>query len=438
MEVQKKKINLNFELHTGQLEVYKNAGRFTAVNCGRRWGKTLLAECLLLEKAIRDNQPAAYFGPTYKIMSDVWKYVKNELFAADLVHSKSEQLKQIILKGGGVIDFWTLDDVNSGRGRKYGRVVIDEVAMIRHMDEAWLQTIRPTLTDYMGDAWLFSTPKGTGGRGRWWFKLFSEEKSIWTRFHQPTAKNPYISPEEIEQARATTPPLEFQQEYEAKFVNFIDTLFFNSWKEDLVLMGSDQLEIDPSEPLYISFDFNVDPMSALLFQVFDDMGIVFIDEVQHVGNTAQICDLLMPYRDHPSLLWVTGDYSGNRRSSASDIIGGEYVTDFKTIQEKLDLNPSQLIDTRIPNKKHTLSRLLCNWCMYNDIVYINERCRTLLSEIRTALPNNSGGLLKNRNEAKNDLVDAFRYGVHTQCRNDIDSLKKLKERVERNLEHEIL
>jgi hypothetical protein len=48
---------------------------------------------------------------------------------------------------------------DSGRGRAYGAVVIDEAAMIPNLETAW-QAIRPMLTDRQGEAWFLSTPKG--------------------------------------------------------------------------------------------------------------------------------------------------------------------------------------------------------------------------------------------------------------------------------------
>jgi hypothetical protein len=38
--------------------------------------------------------------------------------------------------------------------------VVDEAAMIPTLQEAWQQSIRPTLTDLRGSAWFLSTPKG--------------------------------------------------------------------------------------------------------------------------------------------------------------------------------------------------------------------------------------------------------------------------------------
>ena len=56
---------------------------------------------------------------------------------------------------GGIIDMWSLDDGNSGRGRKYKRVVIDECEKAPKLEIAWQGVIRATLTDYIGDCWFY-------------------------------------------------------------------------------------------------------------------------------------------------------------------------------------------------------------------------------------------------------------------------------------------
>ena len=39
---------------------------------------------------------------------------------------KDEQVKQIELVTGGKVDFWSLEEPDSGRGRKYKVAVVDE------------------------------------------------------------------------------------------------------------------------------------------------------------------------------------------------------------------------------------------------------------------------------------------------------------------------
>jgi hypothetical protein len=153
------KIQLNLDsLHDKQQTVLNQARRFNTLKCGRRWGKTKLSEELLLSPDDQSNGalngfPVAYCAPTYKMLMEVWRALNDIVY--DIIESKSETEKRIELFGGGVIDFWSLEDPNSIRGRKYKRVVIDEAEVARNLEDAWERVIRPTLADMKGRLLVF-------------------------------------------------------------------------------------------------------------------------------------------------------------------------------------------------------------------------------------------------------------------------------------------
>lgn len=137
------------------------------------------------------------------------------------VISKSNKTDmRIQLTTGGTVDFWTLEDKDAGRGRKYHRIVVDEAAHARHLKEVWEKSIAPTLTDYCGAALFVSTPNGLN----FFHDLFQRgghpNYPDWASFHMPTSANPHIKTSEIEAMRADLPELVFAQEYLAQFVTF--------------------------------------------------------------------------------------------------------------------------------------------------------------------------------------------------------------------------
>jgi terminase large subunit-like protein len=172
--------------------------------------------------AVKGN-PVAWFSPTNKLMADTWRELRATL--APVMRDKSEQEKRIELLSGGVIDLWSLDSPDAGRGRKYAVVVIDEAAMIPMLEQAWQQAMRPTLTDLQGSAWFLSTPKGMN-----YFKtLFNHgqdpERADWASWLMPTSANPFILSQEIEAARLDLTEAAFNQEYLAQFVNWEGSVF---------------------------------------------------------------------------------------------------------------------------------------------------------------------------------------------------------------------
>ncbi len=201
--------------HAAQKIVRQGARRFNVVCMGRRWGKTVLGLIVVVLIALQ-GKPAAWFSPTYKMLADVWREAKR--LTKPIARHVSEQEKRIELITGGVIDFWSLDNPDAARGRKYAGVVIDEAAMVGWLGEAWQAVIRATLTDYAGVAWFFSTPKGRNFFWQIWQLGQDPEQTEWASWQMPTSTNPYISKSEIEAARQELPDRVFRQEYLAEFV----------------------------------------------------------------------------------------------------------------------------------------------------------------------------------------------------------------------------
>lgn len=205
---------LRLELHPEQERIYRNRRRFNVVRCGRRFGKTVLAQAVLAEAAAH-GKPVAYMAPTYKMLMDFWRDTKRTL--APMIEATNEQEKRIELKTGGVMDFWSLDNADALRGRKYAEVAIDEAAAVPDLEEAWNMVIRPTLMDYRGGATFYSTPKG---RNYFWvLEENAKRDETWSAWHMPTDANPYIPADEIEAFRISMPSISFRQEILAEYVD---------------------------------------------------------------------------------------------------------------------------------------------------------------------------------------------------------------------------
>jgi phage FluMu gp28-like protein len=200
------------ELHDNQYKVITEAQRFNVLDCGRRWGKSVLATNLVSETAI-EGWPAGYFAPTYKLLEATFKEV---LICLEPVILRKHDNQFIELLTGGLIEFWSLDNPNAGRSRKYKRVVVDEAAFVKELWEAWTKAIRPTLTDLKGDAFFMSTPRGKNDFYKLYVRGASGEKS-WKSWQMPTSTNPYIDLSELDDAKRDLPEAAYLQEYEALF-----------------------------------------------------------------------------------------------------------------------------------------------------------------------------------------------------------------------------
>lgn len=196
--------------HSGQIRCIREARRFNVLMCGRRFGKTQLGEQVAIETAI-EGWPVGWFAPTNKIMTPAWDDVEKVLRPMPGVKIDKQE-RRITLPTGGSIDFWSVDNPDSGRGRKYKRAIVDEAGIVRDLGSVWQQAIRPTLADYRGDAWFLGTPKGRG----YFHAIFTkgqDDGEVWKSWRMGTADNPYIPKDEIEAARNELPESAFNQEF---------------------------------------------------------------------------------------------------------------------------------------------------------------------------------------------------------------------------------
>jgi hypothetical protein len=169
------------------------------------------------------GKPVAWFAPTYKLLAPVWRELQNRLYP--VTRDCNQQERRLELKGGGSLECWSPDSSDSGRGRAYAAVVVDEAALIPNLEAAWQESIRPMLTDFRGGAWFLTTPKGVSNYFYTLFQKGQDHQTDWASWRMPTSSNPYIDPAEIESARADLSELAFSQEYEARFVSWEGAVF---------------------------------------------------------------------------------------------------------------------------------------------------------------------------------------------------------------------
>ena len=199
-------------LHTAQAQANSPA-RFCIYNCGRRFGKDILMQRRKVER-VKLRQPLGWFAPSYRMMADNYNQLYDIL--APIVTRANKAEYRLELRGGASIDFWSLDNYNAARGRKYAHVTLNEAAASPNLIDAWNYVIRPTLADLRGGADFGSTPKGLNGFYSLWAQ--AEDNPEWARFHFTTYDNPYIPPSEIDAMRKTMPSRVFQQEIMAEFL----------------------------------------------------------------------------------------------------------------------------------------------------------------------------------------------------------------------------
>lgn len=173
-----------------------------------------------------------------------------------------------------------------------------------------------------------------------------------------------------------------------------------------------------SYPVYLSFDFNREPVSCLAFQMSPNKGqpTSFIHCIREFAENVQLHELCERIKaTYPqSIMFVTGDASGNAGN-----VGFEerHATYYKMIQKYLGLSPKQM-NINKKNLEHNDSRNLCNMMLYHYAkIHVSPKCKMLLNDIDIATVDDkkqkAGVLLKDRKENKMDVFDCWRYFYQT-------------------------
>jgi hypothetical protein len=148
-------ITISNKPHAAQQEVLDSVARFRVLMCGRRFGKSLISQIISLLECSKGHK-IAYITPTYLLAKAFFSELDKVLPSS--VKRNASDLK--IEMNGGVVRFFTGERLDNLRGLKFHLVLIDEASFIPDLEDGWINSIRPTLTDYRGKAIFLSTPRG--------------------------------------------------------------------------------------------------------------------------------------------------------------------------------------------------------------------------------------------------------------------------------------
>lgn len=358
-----------------------------------------------------EGYPVGYWTPNYKDLEMFWDEVKFRF--SDVTAKKDEQLHSLKILTGGKLDCWSMDNPNSGRGRKYKRAIIDEAAITKNLEEAFERTIRATLMDLKGDAWLISTPKGKKSYFHQLFERKGDSKyDNWMSWQKGTKENPYILPSEIEEFKNQLDTFTYLQEIEGESVDHAAHSWAYAFNEE---KHTGNLEVNIGEPLFISFDFNHAPRTCTVWQHYEN-SIRCLAEFESNYGLIDLCGKLKTYigEENGELVrqvFVTGDMSGWARSA---LVEGNR-TAYDIIASELRLTKYQLHAPK-SNPNHTKARELVNSLLEKHPDFkIDKSCTKLIFDLKFAESTDTNDIVKDRakQEGKADYLDGFAYYCNT-------------------------
>lgn len=162
-------------------------------------------------------------------------------------------------------------------------------------------------------------------------------------------------------------------------------------------------------PLLLSFDFNVDPITAIVAQTNNkDFMRIHKEYRLKNSNIYELCKAIK--QDHPDYYFnVTGDASGQSRSA----MVRDNLTYYKIIQNELGLSAKQML---VPSVNPLISnnRVLVNSVLekYPSFI-IDESCEYLIKDLQYCEVNRYGEIDKTKDKHMSHLLDTLRYLINT-------------------------
>lgn len=265
--------------------------RWACIVAHRRAGKTVACINDLVKAAICCTGPEprfAYIAPFYTQAKDVaWVYLKKFSLCIPGAEANESELR-VDLPGNKRIRLYGAENYDRLRGLYFDGVVLDEYA---DMDpRVWPEVIRPALSDRKGWATFIGTPKGRNGfydiwagNNGWAGAVQSED---WFSAMLRASETGIVAADELDDARKTMSPEQYEQEYECSFDAAIVGAYYG--KEIARLEKEKRIRPvpwEPSLPVYTAWDLGLDDATSIWFVQAAGGEIRLIDYYE-TNNTA--------------------------------------------------------------------------------------------------------------------------------------------------------
>ena len=265
--------------------VFADPARFVMATCGRRFGKSYLAcaKARLNGPSETTRQRADDCPNPRNGQGDVVAHALR--FGADswVVKTLHSTLEMQLLNGSR-IEVKSGDRPDRLRGRSLDMACLDEAAYLSK--ELWFEVLRPALSDRQGSALFTTTPAGLVQS--WYADLWEDQSNGWSKHQYSTIDGGWVSPEEVDQARAMLDPRTFKAEYEAAFMAPTGRCFPDFDERNICSDYDD----DGFDALKIGIDFNIATLPAIVCRIVADE-LWVIDEVTlHNATTEALAKAL--------------------------------------------------------------------------------------------------------------------------------------------------
>jgi len=385
-------------LTSPQKQVIESQARNRVLITGRRFGKTFIAIGELLNFACKKpRQKVWYVAPTYRQAKQIcWAKLKEVALENDLVSYINETDLTIRLHNNSEISLRGSDrSYDQLRGVGLNFLVLDEFADIP--SDAYYSVLRATLSDTRGHFFACGTPRGYGN---WAYDLYmkGKEDKDWKSWQFTTLQGGQVEPDEIEAAKSDLDERTFRQEYEATFETYAGAIYYNFDREQNVKTLKDN-----NTTLHIGMDFNIDPMSAAVFQIHNNI-INLIDEIViYSSNTDELVKEIKTRYPNRQIIVYPDPACRQRKTSA----GG--MTDLNILQ---NAGLTVRVKNAHPQVRDRINAVNSRLKNTNDqrMMFIDPKCKNIIRGLERHLYK-EGTTQPDKDSGFDHMNDAIGYAV---------------------------
>lgn len=300
------------ELKAAAAQVHQSRARVRVLFSGRRFGKTrlMLTEALACALETPGSQ-IFYLAPSRKMAKDIaWSDLK-QMVPSSWIDRAMESTLTLEFRNSSKITLAGADFADSLRGQKAHLLLMDEFAYVSDLQSMWEASLLPMLGTTDGRVLFCSTPAGGGNFSA---ELWERAKSTpgWDRWSFKSVDGGWISPEFVDEAKATMDPSLYRQEFEASIESLLGAIYADFSRANNVGTG----HYDPNEPLLMGCDFNRNPMCACVGQLQGEKLVILREFVLIDADTRMLAQEVR--RVYPRLEIICfPDPTGSRSQTSS-------------------------------------------------------------------------------------------------------------------------
>lgn len=403
---------VELRLHRGQAIVHRSRAQFRVCVTGRRWGKTTLdkAECL---QEFGTPGLVWFLAPTYDMARELmWEPVRALVPRAWLTRDPNETRMELDTIWGCRFACKSVEHPDRLRGRGPRKIVGDEFQDWKDGQRTWEEVLLPSLLTTNGRALLTGTPKsfnhlhaayergqrGVPGWASWQFK---------------TLDAPHIQAPEtrayLAQMRAEMDPRAYRQEFEASFEALMGRAYYAFQRK---VHASQPVTLNPQLPVCVSFDFNINPATAVIGQYRGLDAWVWREVfLTHAGGEATRAAAMKARQWLDSVRWrgdirLYGDPAGKSGKTTGP-------SDHAVIRQVFP-TATWSIATSAPHVRDRVSAVnaRCQSMDGRSHLVVDPSCVHLIADLEQVIFSASGDLDKAGNPMLTHVSDALGYWCH--------------------------